>query len=85
LGRDCRTALKEEVPASFGWAAPSEMVARTGAGVDAKGSGAGTGVVPRLLVLLVVVGAGVVVVVAGATPPSPFMIPVVFIGLTLSD
>jgi hypothetical protein len=73
--------LEEEAPASFGWAVPSEMVARTGAGVDAEGSGANTGVVPRLLVLLVVVE----VVVAGGAPTSPFMISVAFTGLTLSD
>jgi hypothetical protein len=77
--------VEEEGPASVGWAAPSEMVASTGAGVDVEGSGAATGVVPRLLVLLVVVAPVVVVVVAGAAPPCSFTIPVSFIRLMLFD
>jgi hypothetical protein len=74
--------LEEVGPASFGSAVPSEMVARTGAGIDVEGSA--TGVVPRLLVLLVVV-VPVVVVVAGAAPPSPFATTVAFVGLMLVD
>jgi hypothetical protein len=74
-----------EGPASFGWAAPSKMVARAGVGVDAEGSSAATGVVPRLLVLLVVVAPVVVVVVAGAASPSPFMTPVALVRLMLVD
>jgi hypothetical protein len=45
----------EEGSASFGWAAPSEMIAKIGAGVDIEGSGAAMGVVLRLLVLVVAV------------------------------
>jgi hypothetical protein len=85
LGRDCRIAFVEEGFASFGWDAPSEMVANTGAAVDADGAGAGTGVVPRLLVLLVMVAPVVVVIVAGAASPSAFTIATAFIGLMLFD
>ena len=77
--------MEEEGPASFGWAAPSEMGANAGAGVDVEGAGAVTGVVPRLLVFLVVVVPAVVVVVVAGAASSVFTISVVSVGFMVFD